>query len=84
MEQPTASKKQPETTWNNLEQERNDMKRPTVSKKQPETIYNNEGTTWNNLHRTDCYFMEPVYVKNNQLEGSNATKKQTKNKKNIE
>ena len=76
MKRPTPKKKRPETTWNNLQQARNDMKRPTVSKKQSEATYNKQGTTWNDLQRTDSNFMEPLYLKNNQLEGANATKKQ--------
>ena len=47
-----------------------------MSQKRPQMIYNKQGTTWNNLHRTDSNFMEPLYLKNNQLEGSNVTKKQ--------
>ena len=68
--------KWPKTTWNDLEQETNDMKQPTVSQKRPKTIYSKQGTTWNDLHRTNSNFMEPLCLKNNQLEGSNITKKQ--------
>ena len=42
--QPTTSKKQPETTWNNLQQ-------PTTSKKQPETTWNNLQQARNDLQR---------------------------------
>ena len=62
-------------TRNNLEQERNDMKQPTVRKKRPVTIYNKQGAAWNNLHRTNSNFMEPLCLKNNQLEGFSFTKK---------
>ena len=72
---PTTSKKQPKMTWDNLQQERNDMKWPTVSKKRPETIYRKQVTTWKDLQGTDSNFMEPLNLKNNQLEGSNVTKK---------
>ena len=70
------NKKQPESTWDSLEQEGNYMKRLTVSKKRPETIYNKQVTTWKDLHGTDSNFMEALYLKNNQLKGSNVTKKQ--------
>ena len=70
------SKKQHETFWNNLEQARNNLKWPTVSKKQPEMTYNQQEITWNDLQRTDCNIKEPLYMKNNELEGSNITKKQ--------
>ena len=50
------------------------MMRPIVSKKQTEMICNKQGSTWNDLHRTDSKFMEPLYLKNNKLEGSNVTK----------
>ena len=76
LKRPTTSKKQPETTWNSLEEERQNMMRPIVSKKQSEMICNKQGSTWNDLHRTDSKFMEPLYLKNNKLEGSNVTKKQ--------
>ena len=63
-------------TYDNLGQERNDMKRPTVSKKRPETPYNKKVATWKNLHKTDSNFMESIYSKNNHVEGSIVTKKQ--------
>ena len=65
---------------------RNDLKRPTVRKKwlettccdqeRPETTYNQQETTWTKLQRTDSNFMEALYFKINQLEGSSVTKKQ--------
>ena len=39
------------------------MKQPTTSKEHPEK-------------GTDANFMDPLYLKNNKLEGSNVTKKQ--------
>ena len=38
-----------ESTWNNLQQARNDLKWPTTSKKWLEMTYNEQETTWNNL-----------------------------------
>ena len=106
LKQPTRSKKQSETTWNNLQQARNNLKRPTVSKKWLETTNSEQETTWNDLKqlrtskklpertyheqmtwsnlqqarndlkRTDSKIMEPLYLKNNQLEGCNVRKKQ--------
>ena len=48
---------------------------PTTTKKRPETSYNDQETTYNDLQRTGSSFMEPLYLKNNQLEGLNNTKK---------
>ena len=41
-----------------------------------ETIFNEQNTTWNDLQGTDSDFEETLYLKNNQLEGFNITKKQ--------
>ena len=78
--------KRPETTYNDRQRARNDVKRPTMKKKQSETTWSDSEMTWNNLQqtrknlkdlqRTDSNFMEPFYLKSNQLEGSNGTKKQ--------
>ena len=40
LQRPTRSKKQPETTYSDLQGARNNLKRPTTSKKRPETTYN--------------------------------------------
>ena len=45
LKQPTRSKKQSETTWNNLQQARNNLKRPTMSK-WLEATYNKQEMTW--------------------------------------
>ena len=47
-----------------------------MNKKRPETTYNEHEATWKDLEKTDSNFMEPLYLKNNQLEGSNVKKKQ--------
>ena len=39
-------------------------------------LNNKDDTTWYDLQRTDSNFMEPLYLKNNQLGGSNIKKKQ--------
>ena len=84
LKRPTMSKKWSETTynvqertWNDLGQPRgrktwcdllwarNNLKQSTTSKGQPD-----------DLHQTDSKFMEPLYLQNNELEASNATKKQ--------
>ena len=40
--------KQPEMTWNDLQQARNDLKPPTANKKRSqETTYSEQETTWN-------------------------------------
>ena len=38
--------------------------------------YNEQEMTYNDLQRTDSSFMEPLYLKNNQLEGFSITKNQ--------
>ena len=72
----TTYNKRTQTTWNNLEQARNHMKRPTLSKKRNGTTHNKQERTWNDLQRTDSNFMERLFLKTKQVEGSNVTKKQ--------
>ena len=42
--------KRPETTWNDLQRARNDMKWPLTRKKRPETTHNEKDTTYNHLN----------------------------------
>ena len=70
------NKKRPETTYNEQEMTWNDMEQPSAIKKRHETTQGEQKTAWNDLQRTDSKFMELLYLKNNQLEGSNVTKKQ--------
>ena len=69
LKRPTKSKKRFETTGNGLKQ-------PRVSKKRHETTDSEQETTRNDLQKTDSNFMESLYLKNNQLEGSDVTNKQ--------
>ena len=76
---PATSKKRPEMTWNDLQRRRNDLQQPeTIYKEQDTTwmIYNEQEMTYNDLQRTDSSFMEPLYLKNNQLEDFSITKNQ--------
>ena len=69
LKRPTKSKKRFGTTGNGLKQ-------PRVSKKRHETTDSEQETTRNDLQKTDSNFMESLYLKNNQLEGSDVTNKQ--------
>ena len=82
LKRPTACKKWLETTNSEQETAWNDLKQLRTSKKLPERTYH-EQMTWSNLQqarndlkRTDSKIMEPLYLKNNQLEGCNVRKKQ--------
>ena len=50
---PTTTHNEQETTWNDLQQARYDLKQPATSKKQPETTYNEQETTWNDLQQPE-------------------------------
>ena len=56
----TTSKKQIKTTNNEQETTWNDLQ-------QHKTTKNDHETTYNDQQRTDCSFIEPLYLKNNQL-----------------
>ena len=71
LKRPETTYNEQETTWNDLQWARNNLKRPEVNKKRPETTYNKQETTWKDLQRTIYNFIEPLYLKNNQLEDSN-------------
>ena len=84
LKRPETIYNEQEMTWNDLPRARNDLKQSRASKKRLETAYRDSETTWNdpqqaknNLkrpERTDSSFIEPFYLENNQLEGSNVTK----------
>ena len=48
----------PETTWNNLQQARIDLKQTTTSKKRPKTTYNEQKTNGNNLQPPETTYDE--------------------------
>ena len=52
LQQPTTSKKQPETTYNDLQQARNNLKQPTTGKKWPEINWNDPQQARNNLKQS--------------------------------
>ena len=59
LQPPTTNKKQPETTYSDIQRARNDLKRPT-------TTYNEQETTWNNLQRPTTSKKRPETTYNKQ------------------
>ena len=85
LKRPTTSKKWLETTYNEQETTWNDLEQPRARKKRHEATYWEQETTWNDLQQArvnlkqpalNSNLIEPLHLKNNQLEGSNVTKKQ--------
>ena len=60
LKRPTTSKKRPETTYNDLQQRRNDMKWTSAGKKRPETTWNDLQRARNNLKHPTTSKTQPI------------------------
>ena len=58
LKRPTTTYNEQETTWNDLQHARYDLKQPAMSKKQPERTYNEQEMTWNDLQQPEKTYSE--------------------------
>ena len=74
LQQPTTSKKRPETTYNKQETTWNDLQQPTTSYKWLETTCNEQETTWSDMKRPTTSKKRPETTYND-LKGPIGNKK---------